>query len=112
MTKKHTKVILFILLYASLPLLMISTNPEKLNLSLLIVPFIILFLVVYVTARKIMSLTTHAKNTQIKISAGIMAFMLTMIVVLQSLHQLTLKDLLLSLFTSMFLSWYLLKINR
>lgn len=110
--KNRTKFMFITLLYISLPLFIVSTNPNNLNLALLILPFTLLFLIIYITSQKLISITTHYSNKQIRTSSIVLSLILTMMAVLQSLHQLTVRDFLLSTTTALLLSWYFLRINR
>ena len=111
-SKKIKQTVLIGLLVLSLPLFLLTTNPNTLPLPLLVVPILITFLIIYfgilfIVGRLKKDYSKSAKRT---ISA-LLALFPTLLVVLQSLRQLTLIDLVIIFLIFLPLSWYLMKID-
>lgn len=85
------------LVYASGPLFFMLTDPEKIPLPLLILPFLWLFVVVFLSTKLILQRKTKASKKQIAIISVSLACLLVLLFVFQSIHQLTIRDLLISL---------------
>jgi len=96
-----TKIILSILaVYLALPLFIMNTNPEQLPLPLLLVPFLLFFIVLFVSIYLIGSrmrlLKGLERRRQFAVSA-LLASIPWLLLVFQSLQQLTIRDVLISL---------------
>ena len=87
-------------LYLALPLFIMNTNPERLPLPLLLVPFLLffagLFVAIYFLGSRVSLLKGLEKRRQFAVSALLAAIPL-LLLVFQSLHQLTIRDVLISL---------------
>jgi hypothetical protein len=95
--QKITKVGLISLVYAAGPLFFILTDPEKIPLPLLILPFLWLFAVVFVSTKLVLRYRTSATPKQVTIVANLLACLLVLLLVFQSIHQLTIRDVFISL---------------
>lgn len=109
---KYKRNTIYAALYASLPLFLLSTNPEKLPLPLIIMPFILLFIILFFSAIKLFKMYASSFETSKRyILAGFLAGFPVLIMVFQSLHQLSWKDALIIgglLIGSM---WYLKRLD-
>ena len=97
-----TGLILFLLLF------LLFTSPSRLPLPLLIVPFLLLFAVVFST---VIILSKGGFNRKNAARASLLAAIPLLLVVLQSLHQLTVKDLLITAGLTVVASYYLSKVD-
>lgn len=97
---------------ALLPLFMISTNPNDLPLILLMLPAVLVFvsgyLITYVTLTLLKYPVTSKK---IKIMALASAALPTLLLVLQTLQQLLLRDILIVGSLWLLVMWYLQRID-
>lgn len=75
---------------------MLITSPNHLPLPLIMVPFILIFLILFYIVRQIGSLNRDGHRRQRLMRAGILAAIPVLLLVLQSIHQLTIKDVLIT----------------
>lgn len=94
---KIAKLVILSLLYAVGPLFFMLTDPDKIPLPLLILPFLWLFAVVFITARLVLQRRVSATNKQVVIVSSLLACLVVLLLVFQSIHQLTIRDVLISL---------------
>lgn len=104
------KIIGLIVLYAFGPVFLASTNPETTPIVLLVVPFLWVFVVLFTT---IWLLLGHSqmlsKGRRRLLLSGIAAVLPVLILVLNSIHQLTMGDILLVTAILGIISFYLSK---
>ena len=103
-------IFLLLALYASLPLFLMSTNPERLPLPLLLVPFLLLFLVIFLTVLLIGKRTPILKGMQRRRQyavAALIAAIPMLLAVFQSLHQLNGRDILIAIGLAAAVSFYI-----
>ncbi len=84
------------------------TNPDELPLFVLIIPFLYIFGVLYLTILfvcRFMSLRSSGLVSLIISIFGVLLF------VLGSLHQLTVRDVIISLALTFILTWYVMRIT-
>ncbi len=88
------KFVLLALMYTSFFVFLFTTNPNKLAIGWLIAPFVWLFIILFLTALLIIDwLTPLARFQQRRLSlAALIAIVPTLILLLDSINQLTLKD--------------------
>ncbi len=106
----------FVLLLPILVLLTFfsTTNPNNLNLSLLLIPVLLITASVYFYSIKLLGWINpkNKKSSKQKVLALILTSSFTSVIVLQSINQLTLKDFsLFCLFTVLFVG-YVKRINK
>jgi hypothetical protein len=88
------------LLYAALPLFILNTNPAQLPLPLLLIPFLLLFASLFTALLFIGKKTRllrgidHRKQYAI---AGLLTALPLSLFVFQSLHQLTIRDVIIAI---------------
>ena len=101
---KLNKIIIILLETGVLALFLMFTNPNKVALPFLIVPFLLMGLIVYQIAQLVISLfVTSPTSVTSRLIPVSIAFVLLVISLLESLHQLTWKDSLLVIaFTMLF----------
>ncbi len=97
------------LLYVSGPVFFLLTDPHNLPLPLLVLPFLWLFTVIFVTAHKILGLRKDISGRKLVIVAGVIATIPVLLALFQSIHQLSLKDVLISTGIVLFAAWYLMR---
>lgn len=90
----NKKVIIFTATaYATLAAFLVGTNPEKLPLVLLVLPFVMVFIGLYGTIYLILGRLLRLKlSAHRRVSFGI-AFLLVLTLILASIGQLTARDL-------------------
>jgi 4-amino-4-deoxy-L-arabinose transferase-like glycosyltransferase len=112
---RKLKIILLILLYLSLPLFIFFTNPQNLPIPLLIMPVALLFAIIFVTVHLI--ITRKIKRSQVMsrtrllIISGVIAIVPVILIVLASIGQFTLRDIILASVIVIIIAWYLLKVD-
>ena len=112
MQKQVQKLIMLTLIWISLPTFLLVTNPETLPLALLIVPFTILFLALYLTAS--MALVSFFKDItppRRKLMAGIAGTFPVLLLLLASIKQLSIRDTAIVLGLLLLLMFYLRRLN-
>lgn len=90
-----TKIIALLALYAVGPIFMSVTNPQTVPLVLLIVPFLWAFLALFVTSWLVLGrvgILSHGRRRLLL--SGIGATLPVLLLVLNSIHQLTMRDFL------------------
>ena len=91
------KVIGLAVLYAFGPVFLMSTNPSHLPLALIVVPFLWLFAALFATAWLMLGLIGPFKPRKRRfLVAGAGSSLPVMLLVFRSIHQLTLRDVLLT----------------
>lgn len=104
-TKKLRKqLIILTLLYGVGVIFFMTTNPSQLPLLLLIIPFAYIFVVLYLTILFIARLLGVRRALPV---AFIISIFGVLLLVLGSLHQLTMRDALISLALTSLLTWYI-----
>jgi len=84
------------LLYLFGPVFLVTTDPSRLPLVLLVVPFLWLFAVLSVTTWLILKNRPSVTRKQAVLVSGVMATIPVLLAIFQSIHQLSLRDVLLS----------------
>ena len=84
-------------LYIIGPLFFMLTDPNNLPLPLLILPFIWLFAAIYVSVYLALKLKTSATRKQSQIISSLSASLVVLLCVFQSIHQLSIRDVAISL---------------
>ena len=84
------------LLYGGLLAFFLTTNPGKLPVGLLLLPFIWLFIALFMTVRLILAKRARKKEGELSrktwVRAAAVALLPTFLLLLDSINQLTLKD--------------------
>lgn len=94
------------------PVFLLMTNPDQLALPLLLVPYILAFLTLFVLGRSFLqSVGLYEKLSSYKrrIILGSAAFLPVLLLLLQSLHQLTMRDVALVVALGIGTTFYLLR---
>ncbi len=104
---KFKKLIILVLVWVSLLLWLSLTDPRKLPIVLLMVPFVLLFAAIFLTVSLVISrfipkVSSVKRRTVASSVAGLPCFLL----VLSSVNQLTWRDVALIAFLSIFLLFY------
>jgi hypothetical protein len=98
-----------------LPLFIFLTNPQDLSIPFLILPVILLFIIIYVTVYfgilKRFARAKHISRTRMYVISAVIALVPVLIIVLASINQFTLRDVILASIIVIFISWYLLKVD-
>jgi 4-amino-4-deoxy-L-arabinose transferase-like glycosyltransferase len=114
-TKKTLRIITLIVLYLSLPLFIFFTNPQNLPLPLLVLPIALLFLIIFTTVYllivKNIPSSKRISKTRLYIISAIVAIVPVMLIVLASIGQFTLRDIILSAVIVICMAWYLIKVD-
>ncbi|MCA9332370.1 hypothetical protein KDA00_00685 [Candidatus Saccharibacteria bacterium] len=106
------KTLVLIIVIASLPLFLLMTNPEHLPLIFLLTPIALVFLIFYKSSMMLIGLYKSNTNvTKQRTMSSLLAALPTLLIVLQSIQQLTYKDVIIVIFLWLMLWWYLLKID-
>lgn len=100
------KIILLSLLYLFGPVFFIVTEPNSLPLPVLVLPFVWLFTVLLVTLQLLLRRKGMAKKRRTIFSLAVSVFVV-LLAVFQSIHQLTISDVLLSVGLVVVLGVYL-----
>jgi hypothetical protein len=100
---------LLAILYAAGPLFIILTNPRVLPLPLLVLPFLWLFTVLFVTTSILVRRRKNISKRQVVIIADVVASIPVLLAIFQSIHQLSIKDVLLSAGLVTLAAWYVLR---
>lgn len=79
------------------PLFILLTNPNNLPLPLLVVPFLWLFVTLFVGIRLLVGRLQNVYGRKSVLIAGFGATLPVLLIIFQSIHQLSIRDVLLSL---------------
>lgn len=91
--KQVQKLITIGLLWVSLPIFLLITNPEELPIAMLVVPFILLFAMLYITARVGLRIIFPSISTaRLRLLAVLIGALPTLLLILASIKQLTVRD--------------------
>lgn len=106
---QYTKLAAIFGLYIFGPLFFMFTDPNALALPLLILPFIWLFAVIYMSAHLILKFKTKATKKQSQIISSLSASLVVLLCVFQSIHQLSIRDVAISVAIIGIAALYLLR---
>lgn len=107
--QKLRRLALIVTLYLSGPLFIVLTDPRHLPLPLLVVPFLWLFGSLFLTTWLILKDHKSVSRRQVVMIAGVVASIPVLLMVFQSIHQLSLKDVLLSVGLVLLTAVYMLR---
>jgi hypothetical protein len=96
-------------LYISGPLFIVTTDPRDLPLPLLVLPFMWLFTTLFVTTWTVFKRRQNISKRQVVIISGVIASIPVLLAIFQSIHQLSIKDVLLSTGLVLLAAWYVLR---
>lgn len=91
---------------ASGPVFMATTNPGTLPLPLLVVPFVWLFVVLFLLIAALAKRRGYAQR-QVSLIAGICAALPVLLLIFQSIHQLTFRDIAIALALVLVAAFYI-----
>ena len=91
------------------PIFILTTNPHSLPLPLLVLPFMWLFAVLFVTSSLILKRRKDTAQRKVVIISGVIASIPVLLAIFQSIHQLSLKDVFLSLGLVLLAAWYVFR---
>lgn len=111
MTKK-TSFTITAFSYLGAAIFFTSVNPGKLPIGLLLVPFLVIFLVLYMTLYSLALVFFEEVNLGKKLIITSVASMATLLALIQTVTQLTLRDIVLAVAIVLILVWYLSKTSR
>jgi len=112
MLKYFVRVVLILALYISGPLFLLTTNPKNLALPLLIVPYIWLYATIVCSlglVHRLMFRRPLSQRTQL--GFGLVALVPVLLAVMQSIHQLSVKDVVLVLVFVMVAGFYISRLD-
>lgn len=100
---------LFTVLYISGPLFFALTSPKSLPLPLLVFPFLWLFSCLFVTSWLLLTRHYKVNKRQASMVSGTIASIPVLLTVFQSIHQLSIRDVLLSVGLVVLTALYMLR---
>jgi hypothetical protein len=92
-------------------LFFITFNPNSLPLIMFVLPFVLIFILIYQTCRLIMNTFFSLKPRQERIVLLVISVMPVVMLVIQSITQLTVRDVILCLAITVILVWYGVRVN-
>lgn len=98
--EKTRTLALLAILYFSLPVFIVSTNPNQLPLPLLLMPFGLIFSILFVTIYLVGSRTRLLRGLEQRRQYGVVGLLSgipILLLVFQSLHQLTIRDVIIAI---------------
>lgn len=109
-TKTHSIAMVFS--YLILIVILLTTNPDNMPLPVITIPFIVIFLCLFLTAdliaRYIFSNLKPKSRTKISM---VLAVFPVLLIILQSINQLTVKDLIITVGLFLLLVFYFKKVD-
>lgn len=108
MKKFINSFVFLVILYLIGALFLAYTDPQKLPLPILILPFAYAFITVFLTLKLILTRLTNSRRLSNSVGATVSIFVV-LLLVLASIRQLTIRDLMISLALTIIISWYLIK---
>lgn len=94
MARFHSKRWAIVLVFVALVSMLVLTDPTRLPLPLIIVPFLLLFSLIYLLISSLLSTRSNMKGRRSVIISGVTALVPTLLIMFQSIHQLTARDVL------------------
>ena len=88
---------LYVMVFLSLPLFIFLTDPNNLPLPLLVVPFLLLFVCLFIVIKfSLLKLGVIRTNRKASIVSGVVASLPVLLLTFQTVHQLSVIDVLVS----------------
>lgn len=100
-----------LLMYLLVGLFFLAFNPNNLPLVVFLVPFILLFALFYMTGRLVLRTFFSLRPSQERIVLLVTSAMPVVMLVIQSITQLTVRDVILCLAITVIIVWYGVKVN-
>lgn len=100
------KLITLGLAYFAAFLFFMLINPHKLPFALILLPFIILFLLIYMSVQVVLSVFFIINSRQKRVISLVLATMPVLMLIIQTVTQLTVRDVILSVSITIVLIWY------
>ncbi len=110
---RYKRLLLLIFLYGSFLIFLFTTDPTKMAVGWLILPFIWLFISLFLTFLYLIDWfsPTHKHDRRQTITAALLAAVPTVMLLLDSVDQLTIKDFLLIVGLGILAAFYISKIR-
>lgn len=113
--KRHKNLFSILVFYGALIVFVLCTNPRELAVGWLLVPFVLLYGGLYLTFKQLFSRKvgqgTRQLRPQARLMAGVAAATPTLILLLDSVNQLTIRDTLLLLSFGLAGVFYVSRLN-
>lgn len=109
MSNRKKKLIKLGLFYLFVAGFFVLFNPDQLPLIFLLLPFILIFLTLYVTIVLVLRTFFSLRKRSEQLIAGSISIMPTLLLVIQSITQLTIRDVLLAISIVVVAVWYISK---
>lgn len=107
---KKRKIVRLLVIYAAGILFLALTDPSRMPVQYLVIPFLWLFVAIFLTVETIVERYIPALTTRRKVViAGICAALPVLLVVFSSIHQLSVKDLFITVALVICASFYMLR---
>ena len=110
--KQVRRVAIVFAIYLSGPLFLLLTSPKTLALPFLVLPFIWLFVVIVCSL--VLAYTLVLKRTltkRVQLNFGLLALIPVLLAILQSIHQLSVKDIILVVGLVLVASFYISRLD-
>lgn len=106
------RIIRLFILYGVGIFVLTTTKPDGWPLVALLIPFFYLFVVLYLSFELLIRRGFHLSERLSKTVAFIISIFITLLMVMRSITQLTIRDILLSVSIATILTWYIVKLSR
>ncbi len=83
-----------------------TVNPENLSLVFILIPFLIIFGLFFLSIGLFLDIFTKSSKKQKRLIAFVSSFIPTLLLVIQSITQLTIRDVILSSLILVIIIWY------
>lgn len=103
------KIVGILFVYGIALVFFVFVDPNKLSLPLIILPFLIIFALLFYTLKFFLDLITTLSSHKKLLISLILSIMPTLLLVIQSVTQLSIKDIILSFGITIILVWYSLR---
>jgi hypothetical protein len=111
MNKNTSRLIITLLLLLSLVCFFMFVNPGRLPIVMTLVPFIVLFALIYSISQILLEIIFNLSNQKRRLVSLVLSIMPVLLLILQSISQLSIRDVWLCLAITIILIWYGLKFN-
>ncbi len=106
MTRLQKNTLLLGFSYIAAAVFFVSVNPEKLSLIFILLPFLIIFGLIYATLNIVLDTFFDISIYQKRIVSLVLSIMPVLLLVIQSITQLTIRDVVLCLAITLIVIWY------
>lgn len=102
---------LLVIGYAGAVMFFLTVNPDKLSLLYILIPFIMIFGLLFASVNIFLGNFFNISNANRRLISFVVSVIPVFLLIVQSISQLTVRDVLISVAVALIIIWYSLKIQ-